>query len=107
MQPRRFCQLSQTVDAVLNADGYKTSILNGRFKGGWTTRHYGQPGEGHPNAIQMELAQSTLFDHRGPALGPLTTAKANQTCAAILKDILTRLETVALTLAHTKRGTDR
>lgn len=30
--------------------------LNGRFKGGWTTRHYGHPGE-DVHAIQMELAQ--------------------------------------------------
>jgi formiminoglutamase len=47
--------------AVLNgtraAEGYST-VLNGRFKGGWTTRHYGRPSEGL-HAIQMELAQST------------------------------------------------
>ena len=42
------------VDVVLNAEGY-TSILNGRFKGGWTTRHYGRPETG-VHAIQMELA---------------------------------------------------
>lgn len=35
-----------------------TSVLNGRFKGGWTTRHYGRPAE-NMHAIQMELAQST------------------------------------------------
>ena len=35
-----------------------TSVLNGRFKGGWTTRHYGKPSAG-VHAIQMELAQST------------------------------------------------
>jgi N-formylglutamate deformylase len=39
------------------AEGY-SSVLNGRFKGGWTTRHYGRPGE-NMHAIQMELAQST------------------------------------------------
>ncbi|MFH1795311.1 MAG: N-formylglutamate amidohydrolase, partial [Pseudomonadota bacterium] len=39
------------------AEGY-SSVLNGRFKGGWTTRHYGRPGE-KIHAIQMELAQST------------------------------------------------
>jgi N-formylglutamate deformylase len=41
------------------AQGY-TSILNGRFKGGWTTRHYGQP-ENNWHAIQVELAQSTYL----------------------------------------------
>ncbi|MGI9399967.1 MAG: N-formylglutamate deformylase [Rhizobiaceae bacterium] len=35
-----------------------SSITNGRFKGGWTTRHYGNPDAGF-HAIQMELAQST------------------------------------------------
>ncbi|TNE46304.1 MAG: N-formylglutamate deformylase, partial [Sphingomonadales bacterium] len=31
------------------------SVLNGRFKGGWTTRRYGQPERG-VHAIQMEIA---------------------------------------------------
>jgi N-formylglutamate deformylase len=43
----------------LAEDGYST-VLNGRFKGGWTTRHYGQPADGI-HAIQMELAQSTYL----------------------------------------------
>jgi N-formylglutamate deformylase len=41
------------------AQGY-TSILNGRFTGGWTTRHYGDPARG-VHAIQMELAQSAYL----------------------------------------------
>ena len=44
-------------DICRAAEGYST-VLNGRFKGGWTTRHYGRPGTGI-HAIQMELAQST------------------------------------------------
>lgn len=44
------------------ATGYST-VLNGRFKGGWTTRHYGRPGDGL-HAIQMELAQSAyMLEH--------------------------------------------
>lgn len=39
------------------AEGY-SATLNGRFKGGWTTRHYGRPETG-VHAIQMELAQAT------------------------------------------------
>lgn len=42
------------------ADGF-TSVLNGRFRGGWTTRHYGRPERGM-HAIQMELAQSTHLE---------------------------------------------
>jgi N-formylglutamate deformylase len=46
------------------AQGY-TSVLNGRFKGGWTTRHYGQP-EAGVHAIQMELAQCTHLATEAP-----------------------------------------
>jgi len=44
-------------DICSNSEEF-TSILNGRFKGGWTTRNYGHP-EMNIHAIQMELAQST------------------------------------------------
>ena len=46
------------------AEGF-TSILNGRFKGGWTTRHYGRPETG-VHAIQMELAQATHLATEAP-----------------------------------------
>ena len=55
--------------------GYST-VLNGRFKGGWTTRHYGQPASG-VHAIQMELAQATyLTAERAP--WTYDTAKADR-----------------------------
>ncbi|WP_051082926.1 N-formylglutamate deformylase [Kiloniella laminariae] len=44
-------------DICQKAEGF-TTVLNGRFKGGWTTRHYGQPKTGI-HAIQMELTQTT------------------------------------------------
>ena len=37
-----------------------THVLNGRFKGGYTTRHYGQPQNGI-HAVQLELAQSAYL----------------------------------------------
>jgi len=46
------------------ATGY-TYVANGRFKGGWTTRHYGRPETG-VHAIQMELAQSTYLAAEAP-----------------------------------------
>lgn len=53
-------EIERTVQEICAAaEGY-TSIVNGRFKGGWTTRHYGQPATG-THAIQMELAQSTYL----------------------------------------------
>lgn len=51
-------------DVCANAQGF-TSVLNGRFKGGWTTRHYGRPQEGL-HAIQMEIAQIRYMDEAAP-----------------------------------------
>lgn len=56
-----------------DAEGY-TFVLNGRFKGGWTTRHYGRPAQGW-HAIQMELAQSTYMEESHP--WPYLHARAN------------------------------
>lgn len=36
-------------------------VVNGRFRGGWTTRHYGRFAEG-VHAIQLELADRTYLD---------------------------------------------
>jgi formiminoglutamase len=47
-------------DLCSNARGF-TSVLNGRFRGGWTTRHYARP-EKNIHTIQMELAQSTHLE---------------------------------------------
>jgi N-formylglutamate deformylase len=42
-----------------------TAVLNGRFKGGYVTRHYGAPGAG-VHAIQLEMAQATYMDEAPP-----------------------------------------
>jgi N-formylglutamate deformylase len=46
--------LRERVGAVLAASG-QTSVIDGRFKGGWITRAYGRPSEG-VEALQLELA---------------------------------------------------
>jgi len=47
-------ELTARVEAVCAATAFER-VTNGRFKGGYTTRHYGRPGEG-VHALQMELA---------------------------------------------------
>ncbi len=80
-----------TLTAVEAAEGYD-GVLNGRFKGGWTTRHYGQPETG-VHAIQMELAQSTHLQTEAPPFA-YDTAKAER-LRIHLKDILARIEQIA------------
>ena len=50
------CDLALTaaIAAPCAASGFG-HVVNGRFKGGWTTRHHGQPERGI-HAVQMELA---------------------------------------------------
>lgn len=53
-----------TVATCKAASGFN-SVVNGRFKGGWTTRNYGKPGDGI-HAIQMELAQRAYMIEAAP-----------------------------------------
>ncbi|MFZ5671050.1 MAG: N-formylglutamate deformylase [Pseudomonadota bacterium] len=55
-----------------------SAVLNGRFKGGYITRRYGQPGRG-AHAIQMELAKTT---HLGP------DRRIDEARAALLRPVL-------------------
>ncbi len=79
-----------------DAPGYSTTV-NGRFKGGWTTRRYGRPDAGC-HAIQMELAQSTYLTDEAP---PWTwdTGKADH-LRARLKTVLTTLADMAPSLGN-------
>ena len=70
----------------------RTHVLNGRFKGGWTTRHYGQPGQG-VHAIQMELAQSSHLATETPPFA-YDEGKAGE-LRVTLKAILERLAALA------------
>jgi N-formylglutamate deformylase len=57
--------IEATVSSICeNADDYD-SITNGRFKGGWTTRHFGHPDQ-DIHAIQMELAQCNYMQESPP-----------------------------------------
>jgi formiminoglutamase len=87
--------IEATTQAVCNtAVGY-TSITNGRFKGGWTTRHYGCPDEGL-HAIQMELAQSTYLTNEAVPWA-FDWNKAAR-LRLHLKSILTQLAALALSM---------
>ncbi|RUU26069.1 N-formylglutamate deformylase [Mesorhizobium sp. M6A.T.Ca.TU.002.02.2.1] len=45
----------QAMVAQILAETGETFVVNGRFKGGWITRHFGQPQNG-VHALQMELS---------------------------------------------------
>ena len=70
--------IEQNIANVLADCGF-THVINGRFVGGYITRHYGQP-ENNIHAVQMELGQDAYMD-RGPSF-------------AYRDDIAPRLQTV-------------
>lgn len=67
-------------------------VVNGRFKGGWTTRRYGRPGEG-VHAIQMELAQALYLESEAPPF--VFDARRAEPLRAVLADIIAALEALA------------
>jgi len=50
---------------VLDSARGFSAVCNGRFKGGYITRHYGRPAE-QVHALQLEIAQSCYMDEAAP-----------------------------------------
>jgi N-formylglutamate deformylase len=75
--------LEQAVATACRESGEST-IVNGRFRGGWITRHYGDRADG-VHAIQMELAQRFYLDEAKPEVArPLLEERASRALAAIV-----------------------
>ncbi len=90
-------EIERAVWATCETAQDHTAVLNGRFRGGWTTRQYGRPAAG-VHAIQMELAQSThLVEEREPFAYDEVKAERLR---PRLAEILTSVDHVALELAR-------
>jgi N-formylglutamate deformylase len=59
------CDPALAARAARAAESDFSQVLNGRFKGGYITRHYGNPADGI-NVIQLELAQRSYLDEDAP-----------------------------------------
>jgi len=53
--------LQQRLARVLETQAEYSFVVNGRFKGGYITRHFGRPADGI-DAVQLELAQLNYMD---------------------------------------------
>lgn len=86
-------------DAVLAACTGRSHVLNGRFRGGWTTRHYGRPEQG-VHAIQMEIAMRAYLREPSEAPDEANWPPAyDPEFAAPLRADLTRILAAALAFA--------
>jgi len=57
--------LAEELAALVERHGDYSAVANGRFKGGYITRHYGQPSQG-VHAVQLELSQITYMQEQLP-----------------------------------------
>ncbi|MFT0545521.1 N-formylglutamate deformylase [Allopusillimonas ginsengisoli] len=83
--------LAQTLSDVVTACSTYSSVANGRFKGGYITRCYGNPATG-VHAMQLELAQCTYMSEQRPydyqpdaaeRVAPVIQAVINQALIAL------------------------
>lgn len=84
---------AQSVSDAVFAPCFAPKVLNGRFEGGWTTRHYGRPEQG-VHAIQMEIAQRAYLTAE---TAPWTYDPDNAT-RAVLGAILNSLDQLGRSL---------
>jgi N-formylglutamate deformylase len=61
-----------------------TAVLDGRFKGGYITRAYGDPASGI-NAVQLELAQRSYMDERSLEYLPEAARQIRTSLRALLE----------------------
>lgn len=69
--------------SVLQSQNKYSFVLNGRFKGGYITRHYGQPDD-NIHAIQIELSQTNYLNE---ANNRFDTVKAEQLKTVLIRAI--------------------
>ena len=75
------------LEAVLAAQRDYTWVSNGRFKGGYITRHYGQPGQG-VEAIQLETAQACYMDEAAARYEPALASRLQPLLGDLLRAAL-------------------
>lgn len=80
--------IAQAVMAVCGTAGRWSHVLNGRFKGGYITRHYGRPGQ-HVHAVQLEMCQNLYMQEAAPfAYDAALAAQVQPTLRAMLQAAL-------------------
>ncbi|HEU4665828.1 MAG TPA: N-formylglutamate deformylase [Dokdonella sp.] len=81
--------LQARLASILGAQSRYSHVVNGRFKGGYITRHYGHPEEG-VEAVQLELAQLNYMDEDSFEYLPERAAPTQALIRALLQACLDR-----------------
>jgi N-formylglutamate deformylase len=78
----------QRLERVLSDQSKYSWVSNGRFKGGYITRHYGRPAEGI-EAIQLELAQCNYMDEERASYDEQKAGGVQELLKSLLQAALT------------------
>ncbi|MET0330546.1 MAG: N-formylglutamate deformylase [Dyella sp.] len=76
--------LQQRLQQMLEQQSRYSFVLNGRFKGGYITRHYGRPDQ-HVHAVQLELAQAIYMDETSFAYDEFKALALQQSLRELLQ----------------------
>ena len=79
-------KLQTEVERALAASSFGYAV-NGRFVGGYITRHYGRP-QANRHALQMEIGQDAYMDGNGPSAYNLGKAAALKHCLQRILELL-------------------
>lgn len=106
--PELTAGIEAACDSGSSHDGSRfTRVTNGRFKGGWTTRHYGEPTRG-VHAVQMELACRGYMTEPTEPFTPTNWPPAyNPANAASMRAALTSVMQACLAFANEPSGRTR
>ena len=80
-------QLQSRLEGVLTAQNEYDFIANGRFKGGYITRHYGDPA-GSIDAVQIEISQRIYMDEHTFAYDDAKATRARTVIRQLLQAAL-------------------
>ena len=75
-------EIQRRIVTIAAASGY-SSILNGRFKGGYITRQYGSPDDG-VHAVQLEIAQRAYMNETTLAYDESKSCRLQETLRKML-----------------------
>lgn len=94
--------LTRAIEGVCEDPGF-SRVTNGRFRGGWTTRHYGRPSRG-VHAVQMELACRGYLDEPDVLSQDNWPPRYEVSRAQPLRTLLERVLRASIDFSHARRG---